>query len=283
MAQQQWTVPGYGGRKYRVGMYHGEDSGHLMVHCNNRIMLIDFVVTDSKNYSFFLDQELFELYLMRDNGSFSYDLRHNEDVDTPHNIRREQDKKTSRWRLIAAGILLVIFAIAGIIAWSNRPAKKQAMLELLAAGQGITTEVSLFRKGNDWAASYRAGNQVQQITIPSLHSIEVKGLKLEAGDRFAARYQSDEPDILYIIWSEPETKTLQRFQQQVMIYHARQHPELSPQQIGCQVRLAYSLEGLDGLGYLMMQNRKNATKYNRNGYLRMTRSTEFRQGNKDCL
>ena len=283
MAQLQWTVPGYGGRNYRVGMYHGEDSGHLMVHCNNKVMLIDFGVKDSKNYSFFLDQELFELQLMRNNGSFSYDLRHNEDVDTPHNRRRESDKKTTRWRLIAAGIFIVIFAIAGIFAYSNRPAKKQAILELLAAGQGTTTEISLFRNGQQWIASYRADNQVQTQTITSLHPIEAKGLTLRPGDRFAARYQPDRPDILHILWSEPAAETLAHFQTQVMSFHARKNPELSPQQVGCQVRLAYSLEGMDGLGYLMAQNRKDTPKYNRNSYLRMTRSTEFRQGNKDCL
>ncbi|MEL6656343.1 MAG: hypothetical protein AAFY48_18130 [Bacteroidota bacterium] len=283
MAQQQWTVPGYGGRKYRVGMYHGEDSGHLMVHCNNRIMLIDFGVKDSKNYSFFLDQELFELYLMRDNGSFSYDLRHNEDVDTPHNLRREQDRKTSRWRLIAAGVVLSVFVIAGAIAWSNRPAKKQAIIDLLATGKGTTTEVSIFIADRRWQASYRAGDQVQQIPISSIHPIKGKGLKLSEGDRFAARYAPDQPELLYIDWSEPTAATLERYQRQAMVYHASKHPELSRQQVGCQVRLAYALEGMDGLGFIIAQNRKDTPKYNRNSYLRMTRSTEFRQGKKDCL
>ena len=82
-------------------MYHGEDSGHLMVHCNNKVMLIDFGVKGSKNYSFFLDEELFELHLTRENGRFSYELKHNEDIDSPHNRRRDQEKKTGRWRMIA--------------------------------------------------------------------------------------------------------------------------------------------------------------------------------------
>ena len=283
MAQLQWTIPGYGGRKYRVGMYHGEDSGHLMVHCNNKVMLIDFGVKDSKNYSFFLDQELFELHLLRDNGSFSYDLRHNEDIDSPHNRRREDDKKTMRWRLIAAGVLFVVFAIVGLVAWSQRPSKQQGIIDALAAGQGTSTEVSLFIANNKWQASYRAGDQVQSVSINSIQPIESRGLKIENGDRFIGRYHSNQPNLLYIDWLSPATETLEAFQRQTMNYHASQHPELSPQQIGCQVRLVYSLEGLDGLGFIMGQSQEDAPKYNRNGYLRMTRSTEFRQGNRECL
>jgi len=127
-------------------MYHGEDSGHLMVHCNNKVMLIDFGVKGSKNYSFFLDEELFELHLTRENGRFSYELKHNEDIDSPHNRRRDQEKKTGRWRMIAAGVVLVFFAIVLLAAWSNSPVERQELVDALALGAGQQTEVSLFVK-----------------------------------------------------------------------------------------------------------------------------------------
>lgn len=264
-------------------MYHGEDSGHLMVHCNNKVMLIDFGVTDTKNYSFFLDQELFELQLTRENGNFSYNLKHNEEIDSPHNRRREQEKKTGRWRIIATAVVFVFFGLILLAAWSKNPADDLALMEELAAGSGIATEASLYLQAGKWQATYRADDMVKEITLQSIHPVEVKGLNLQNGDRFAARYSTENSSVLLIDWNRPSPATLAHFQQQTMQKHARLHPELSPQQIGCQVRLAYELKGLDGLGILMGQQRKDAPKYNNQAYLRLTRSTEFRAGNRECL
>ena len=283
MAQLQWTVPGYGGRNYRVGMYHGEDSGHLMVHCNNKVMLIDFGVKDSKNYSFFLDEELFELHLTRENGRFSYELKHNEDIDSPHNRRRDQEKKTGRWRMIAAGVVLVFFAIVLLAAWSNSPVERQELVDALALGAGQQTEVSLFVKNQRWHATYRVDDQIKQVEVPSTHPIKVKQLDLRAGHRFAARYHNEQTDVLYIDWNAPAEETLAEFMRQAMVYHASVHPELSPQQIGCQVRLVYEIEGMSGLGTLMGQKRTDAPKHNLRDYLKLTRSSAFRQGNLNCL
>lgn len=283
MAQLQWTVPGYGGRNYRVGMYHGEDSGHLMVHCNNKVMLIDFGVKDSKNYSFYLDQELFELQLKREQGRFSYDLKHNEDIDSPHNRRRQQEKKTGKWRIIASVVVLIFFAIIMIAAWSKNPNDHIETLALMAAGQGVSTEVSLYQEDGQWHANYRTEESIHDIVLPSIPQLSDLGLRLNNGDRFAGRYWPDQPDILLIDWMQPHSQTLAHFERQTMEYHASVHPELSPQQIGCQVRLAYELEGVQGLGIMLAQNQNENSKYNREDYLRFTRSTEFRQGNRACL
>lgn len=283
MAQLQWTVPGLGGRNYRVGMYHGESSGHLMVHCNNKIMLIDFGVKDSKNYSFFLDQELFELHIIKEQGRFSYDLKHNEDIDSPHNRRREQEKKTGRWRIIAASVVLVFFAIVMIAAWSDSPKDNEAILEGLANGEGTSTEISLYLEDDRWHANYRTDASVHDVVLPISHPISEMGLQLQNGSRFAARYAPDNPRLLFVQWMQPEAETLAGFVRQSMEYHEAVHPELSAQQIGCQVRLAYELYGLEGLGLIMGQTQEDEATYDRNDYLRMIRSTEFRQGNRDCL
>lgn len=246
-------------------------------------MLIDFGVKDSKNYSFFLDQELFELQLTRDQGRFSYDLKHNEDIDSPHNRRREQEKKTGKWRIIASVVVLAFFAVVMLVAWSNNPQDRAETLALLAAGQGVSTEVSLYQKDGQWHANYRTDESVHDIVLSSTHPITVMKLELSSGNRFAGRYWADQPDILFVDWMQPSDETLAQFMHQTMEYHASSHPELSPQQIGCQVRLAHELQALDGLGIILGQNRKNAPKFNRNDYLRLTRSTEFRAGNRACL
>ena len=61
VAQQSWTLNTGNGRQHLIGLYHGEESGHLAVYCNNQVILVDFHVKEEKRFSFFLDEELCEL------------------------------------------------------------------------------------------------------------------------------------------------------------------------------------------------------------------------------
>ena len=59
MSQMSWTYIADDGARYDVGLFHGDSTGHLLVYCNARIVVIDFSVLASKNYSFFINDELF--------------------------------------------------------------------------------------------------------------------------------------------------------------------------------------------------------------------------------
>ncbi len=52
MSQITWTYVDDDGYSHKVGLFHGDNSGHLLVYCNTRIVVIDFGVMASKNYSF---------------------------------------------------------------------------------------------------------------------------------------------------------------------------------------------------------------------------------------
>ena len=74
MSQSVWTYydPSHG--KQTVGVYHGDDSGHLVVYCNNRVIMIDFKVKQSKSYSFYINKSLIELKLEKNAGTFDHDF-----------------------------------------------------------------------------------------------------------------------------------------------------------------------------------------------------------------
>jgi hypothetical protein len=111
MAQQNWHLMGGWGRKYIVGLYHGTDSGHLVVHLNNQVLLVDFNVLDHKMYSFFIDQELYELTISPEGPDFSYELKVNTEADTPRNLERKaNDRFELRQYLISILVTVVIFA-----------------------------------------------------------------------------------------------------------------------------------------------------------------------------
>lgn len=121
MAQHAWSITGHQGNTYNLGLFHGETTHHVVVHCNNRVVAIDFGVKESKTYSLFLDQELCEVTIDHTGGdSYAYDCRINHDVETPLNQQRKklraEEQQTEKIRLIAAGagiFLLVLVLLFG--------------------------------------------------------------------------------------------------------------------------------------------------------------------------
>ena len=116
MPQHSWSITGPSGAIYRLGLFHGDSDGHVVVHCNDRIVAIDFNVQESKTYSVFLDQELCEVSIDHTGGHrFNYDCKINREVETPLNQKRnrlkEEEIKSDRLRLyglIALSVLLLL-------------------------------------------------------------------------------------------------------------------------------------------------------------------------------
>ena len=284
MAQLHWTVPGFGGKTYLVGLYHGEESGHLMVHCNNKVMLVDFGVKTSKDYSFFLDEELFEVKIVQeDNGTYSYSMVHNEEIDSPHNRRREQDKKSDRWRIIAGLVLVFVMAIVFALMYFRAPAQQAVLLTGLAEGRGVATQVSIFQKRGRWYANYRVDNEVEEVVLPQLGDRSPLGFPLAVGDQFSARYAPTDTDLVFIDWHNLVPAQLERYFQLTMAVHAELHPEISSRQVLCQLQLALALEGAAGLAKFYHQARERESDYNKDAYLRLVRGEEFKQRVKECL
>ncbi len=73
MSQSLWTYydPSYGTQT--VGVYHGDDSGNLVIYCNNKVVMVDFEVKKSKSYSFYINKCLIELKLKKQKKDKSFD------------------------------------------------------------------------------------------------------------------------------------------------------------------------------------------------------------------
>ncbi|MCZ2102028.1 MAG: hypothetical protein LC107_10880 [Chitinophagales bacterium] len=61
MAQRTWLYKNPSGLEFEVGLYHGDESGHIVIYVGGEIIQIDFSVKDGKDYQFMLEQELFKL------------------------------------------------------------------------------------------------------------------------------------------------------------------------------------------------------------------------------
>lgn len=115
MAQLNWQVTGQSGRQYAVGVYHGSSTGHLVVHCNSRVILIDFNVSQPKTYCFLLDEDLCELRIDREGNEYAYDLE----------LPEMQEKKKSQpinWNnFYAFGSLVAFFLTIYLLTLWLRP------------------------------------------------------------------------------------------------------------------------------------------------------------------
>ena len=75
MAQISWFYTLPYGKKYEVNLFHGDKDHNVLIHCNGEIILIDFLVDQSKKYSFCVENHLVELSINRlENGTFDYQL-----------------------------------------------------------------------------------------------------------------------------------------------------------------------------------------------------------------
>ena len=94
MAQLGWVYLDPHGGQHRIGLYHGDKTGHLLIHCNMRVIQVDFSVKESKSYSFFIEDELCELSIHKEHGFYSYEFTTNRKVDTPLNrLRKAEDRR----------------------------------------------------------------------------------------------------------------------------------------------------------------------------------------------
>ena len=118
MAQRNWQLNNAWGRQHIIGIYHGQDSGHVVIHCNNKVILLDFNVLDAKTYTFFIDQELYELAIKPEAGAYDYELNINYQADTPKNRSRKDDKEKDQKAFVLSLIIgALIFISAFLLAY----------------------------------------------------------------------------------------------------------------------------------------------------------------------
>ncbi len=107
-----WTYIDDAGRRHRIGLFHGDTNRHLLVYCEDRILIVDFAVTTDKHYAFYIDDELMDIRVEEKDGRFSYGLSVDTVTDTPRNLLRRKAGRRQAVLLVllALGIVLVVAA-----------------------------------------------------------------------------------------------------------------------------------------------------------------------------
>lgn len=113
MSQLNWTLLDDFGQQFKIGLYHGDSTGHLIVYCNWRIIIIDFNVLASKDYAFYLGEELCTLKVNAENGCFNYSFTTDRQTETRLNVHRKQIERIDLFKSI--GFVMVVILTISII------------------------------------------------------------------------------------------------------------------------------------------------------------------------
>ncbi|MCB9263939.1 MAG: hypothetical protein H6558_02825 [Lewinellaceae bacterium] len=294
MAQLNWTYVSDTGRKYTVGIYHGPKTGHLLVYCNLRVVIIDFNVLESKTYPLFLDDELCELTIEKKDNQFRYGFDINRKADTPRNrIRKKVEKKHWRQTLLffgAMGICVAVFTAFFLHFGARQNSQKR---EALLAGFGQETtahidELAPTEEGTLIRFSFVADGKVKEaeLAYPSDTPIVLdNGMPLNTADEFRLRYVINRPEIWNLLLDQPAANQIKKYRLLAEERHAALHPELSLSYVQCLAGIAYDLKGVEGLAAFYFQDaspEENAIA-NELAYKRLVRGVPFQQrSEKEC-
>lgn len=293
MAQHNWLYLGDNGRRYNVGLFHGDRTGHLMVMCNTRIVLIDFSVQQAKDYSFFIDDELFELSVEGKPGNYAYNCSINEDADTPRNRIRQKQKKLDYRKTIAliTVFALVMVGVLGFAMVNQRAAPPPPDQEVLLNQEGMEAVARIYLESDDGSSpqvikySFVADGFAKNFEQTWDDQMLINGFPLVSGDEFNIRYLPDQPRQHRLEWSQPTRRQIERYLDRTVEKHQALNADLTESQARCQTQIAYRLGGVDGLAVLFNQDQtaEENAEFNALLYEKFVRDIPFQEAvEKDC-
>ncbi|MEQ1747600.1 MAG: hypothetical protein ABMA02_19370 [Saprospiraceae bacterium] len=299
MAQVSWVyLDDFGGR-HRIGLYHGDRTGHLLLHCDALIVQVDFSVKETQTYSFFVEDELCEVSVVREAQGFSYDFQVNKRLDTPRNRLRKSDERRTRKYLAIMIVGLVLFVstvVIGLRWWGQRhkisPAAESTLTSGLtpenahrlategrtAVAQLIVVQEALRRRIFYGFTTTQNAQISGLLSVPDTGQIVLpNGFPLRDRDVFAVRYLPADPHVHQINFDNPAPETVAGYLELARVAEVAAHPEHSPGHSLCVATLVLRHQGWHRLADLVFQQTpaKNNPRNNRETYLRLVRGVEF--------
>lgn len=200
MNQVKWTFVGIPGRPYEVGLYHSPTKGHLLIYSNNKIVLIRFGVKDDSFFSFFIEEELIEIHITKNQqGDFEYEFRINKDVDTVYNQQRKADIRANNIKLavIVGAITLIIVAVVagGFFYTKNFHSRMLATEGTWVEAVAVVTEVQRSRDYFSLVYSYNHRNYHSKPIYFTYPHFTSEGFVLHHGDPYQIKIAHSRPDI----------------------------------------------------------------------------------------
>ena len=117
MGQQVWEMDSITGEHYTLGLYHGEESGHLMLYMNENIFLIDYNILENKIYQFYIGNEFMKLNIRKVNLIFEYSLEVDTESPTPLNQVYKKNKINDE-KILLFGLIFISIILVGLFIYN---------------------------------------------------------------------------------------------------------------------------------------------------------------------
>ena len=288
MSQFNWTYLAPSGKKHHVGLFHGDRTGHVLIYCNSKVVVVDFKVRESKSYSIFIEEELCEIEIERQNDRFVYSFDINKEIVTPLNRERKaNDKKHLKQGLAFIGILGLL--VAAVLAFSKFGKNEPINFSALLAASGKETSAKVFFPNPKEATyDYLANGKVYSDKKPfkmDINTLMENGMPLEDGDEFLVKYSSEKPEVHKIQFNRPTQKQIGVYQNRAAKKYQELYPIENIDYCNCLAKTAYELDGVNGFAKFYFQDLTHAQnpRYNSDTFHRLIRSVEFtKQSEEKC-
>lgn len=121
MAQKWWSYTSRSGFLYRIGFYHGDETGHFMIYIDENIVTIDFNVTEKKDYHFMVENDMFVLKFDPYNIDEKYILINESQKNRP--VDSVKKNSVSREKVISIVIVVVFLLFLILFMWMTLKTK----------------------------------------------------------------------------------------------------------------------------------------------------------------
>ena len=290
MNRFNWTYIADKGVKHHVGLMHGAESGHLLVYCDAKIILIDFEILEDKTYSFFIDEQLCEISIEKINGQFYYSFEINKTADTPrNNLRKKIERRHLMQGLILLGGILVLTIAFSMFMINLNNKKSDAIFNMDLVDQGKEGKAKILKVSDSEikyfyivnGQSYSSETDFDDNSVVVLET----GMPLEEGDEFVVKYVSNNPKLNEIDYTRPTEIQIKKYHERAIEKHLEHNPQKDSLFSACLVNIAYDLKGIQGLADIFFQNtpENENPQNNSNTYKRLIRDIPFQEElNKRC-
>ena len=305
MAQMNWIYLDDAGNRHRVGLYHGDRSGHVVIYCNLKVVQVDFSVKDTQVYSFFIEDEFCEIHLVKEkDGSFGYAFKVNKAVDTPRNRERKVVRRIEHKYVAFAVVAILLFVAAGLLfnRYQTNRRLQSFINENSFAGNLTADEIRQLRtSGAGSTCTFfivkKADQQLMYYTFPTSDSTQItgsvaagnsaytlpNGFELADGDQFAVRYLPGSPKTHRLDFFEPKENTMRHYLATTIAKEQQMHPDQSPAYCKCLVETVYQQKTWQQLAVIYHQTKGTSKqdKYLQNQYLRLVREPDIERALRD--
>ncbi len=285
MNQLNWTYLADNGTRHNVGMMHGPQSGHLLVHCNSKIVLIDFSILEGKSYSFFIEEELCELFIEKKDGQFTYRFETNAKVNTPLNQARKKQDRLHLFQSLAfmGAVLLLVIGVSAAVLFINTEDNLTLEQQLSSMGKETHARVVYSPESKNKQVEYFFVVDGKPYTVETPYTensnplLSGTGMPLEVGDEFTIKYLPNNPLLHKIAYDQPSSGTLERYRAKAMATFQNEFPDKSASFSRCLAEVAYETDGVAGLAKILFSNANVSEnqRYNKEVFKEWLESEEF--------